>query len=1279
MSASMAEPGTVSTLPLPPPPPPPRVPLDFLDAPSQRLYAAAAIGALQVYKLSNVVQYLAHGASFMNLLKWQCIDWAWIVILPWLRIPWLEVGLWRKLILFSICAFFNVVFFLFLPSSIYHSSPTTTGYTPNVDGHAHLLGMHTVRLSPISTAQLNPAHLSFCLTAPYNEVLIPILMNNSHPTSIRYSVSALGSKSPKFNHTLNAKEIAKLDKQWQEEYGHVLSVTRSGTHDRATIEDADPYDDEYENDDWDIRSALAGGGKGSPKRIQDVFNAQMSTERKRPLAPAHHRFYTQHLDATQSIRHISVSRPGVVRLEAMKASNGDVRVSGGDVVVVSCPTVRFEDVGATGALKKQECAGATKEMKIIAEGVAPLRLKWHKEINGKRDSSSVEGLEGNPDATNLPLSQNVTIPITVSLSTPGRHRYVIDSVEDGVGNSFYPSLASQEGSTIRTVEVIRKSSVAFKHCDSTHSIDLLKGDSVDLMVALQQGADGSTKADIIQSIEVQYVPPPNYPSATPWVRTIKAKKGPMAKEMLIPARHPGTYTILKAQGAECSSDILSPETCKVVQPPEPNAEIKLRPLTDQCSGDVGVRASLVLRGTPPFTVFYTEKRGRNRAIEKRRAVQSARDEIILQPESSGQYTYEFTHISDDKYRSKIPLIGPGRSITQVVHPRASADFVRSQQGMGRQVLSSCSGNEVKVDVDLRGTSPWALEFQVGDALQTVKDIAKSRSSVTFTIPKDIDADGGLFQIDLVSVVDANGCKQTLNVPGISVNVQRVLPTVKFYSSEGSHRTTTLQGETAVLPLRLTGEGPWKVQYRRAGDPASTRTESVNSPNSELRVLEKGTYELAEVHDKRCSGFVVPQEGTWVVDWVPKPTVQFSPSAGFLAKNDSILRPSVCEGIDDFAEVRLTGRAPYQISYSISGRDGHDDALTFNSVQATARLQLRTAKAGHFAYRLASVGDASYLPQHESATAHAVRGQYLEQNILGRPSAYFKSFSRLSYCLEDAFVARSDHGNDGLVILQGQPPFTLGLTVKNFATNEAAKETITVLGHDWKVNLPSYRFRSMGATLVTIDTVTDSSPCSEATIDPAKRSIWVDVAETAAIVPFDRKNDYCVGDPVSFQLEGTPPWTVKYSLNRHTQEVQAKQSKFTRIPDVPGTLKVLSIAHQQNMCKKVVDDIEVTVHAIPTASVSFGKSYEDIIREGEQATITFELSGTPPFTFTYQRTELPTGKKSRHAPKVLETHTVSGISSKTYSIYSAQEGTWTVTFIADKFCRYPPTPPDGTVL
>lgn len=180
----------------------------------------------------------------------------------------------------------------------------------------------------------------------------------------------------------------------------------------------------------------------------------------------------------------------------------------------------------------------------------------------------------------MPLSQNVTIPLTLSLSTLGRHRYVIESVEDGVGNSFNPTSSPQDGSTHRSVEVIRRSSVSFQHCSSTHPIDLLKGETVDLAVSLDQGpsTQPNRKTDVIQSISVQFVPDKSLSGASPWMRDIRTRKGATATEMTFPARQPGEYTILGATGFECSGDVMSPEKCKVVQPPEPSAEVDLRPI-----------------------------------------------------------------------------------------------------------------------------------------------------------------------------------------------------------------------------------------------------------------------------------------------------------------------------------------------------------------------------------------------------------------------------------------------------------------------------------------------------------------------------------------------------------------------------------------------------------------------------------------------------------------------------------------------------------------------------
>lgn len=104
----------------------------------------------------------------------------------------------------------------------------------------------------------------------------------------------------------------------------------------------------------------------------------------------------------------------------------------------------------------------------------------------------------------------------------------------------------------------------------------------------------------------------------------------------------------------------------------------------------------------------------------------------------------------------------------------------------------------------------------------------------------------------------------------------------------------------------------------------------------------------------------------------------------------------------------------------------------------------------------------------------------------------------------------------------------------------------------------------------------------------------------------------------------------------------------------GEFSITSISHQQQMCKTAVDNINFEVHALPSAQVAAGREYFENIHEGSQAQIIFTLVGEPPFTFTYQRSEVPTRKGAKQS-KVLETHTVSGVMSHDYSIYSALEG------------------------
>ena len=117
------------------------------------------------------------------------------------------------------------------------------------------------------------------------------------------------------------------------------------------------------------------------------------------------------------------------------------------------------------------------------------------------------------------------------------------------------------------------------------------------------------------------------------------------------------------------------------------------------SGDTGVSASLVLHGTPPFQVYYRSQRDNEPPREVAKTFASSRGELTVQPERSGHYTFKFTQLSDANYK-KIELKGP--SIELDVHPPPAADFVGHAHGSrGKKSISSCSGNMVDVDVELR--------------------------------------------------------------------------------------------------------------------------------------------------------------------------------------------------------------------------------------------------------------------------------------------------------------------------------------------------------------------------------------------------------------------------------------------------------------------------------------------------------------------------------------------------------------------------------------------------
>jgi nucleoporin POM152 len=218
-----------------------------------------------------------------------------------------------------------------------------------------------------STAKLNPLAKSFCLEPPEHVSLIPIVFNNTHPTHISYSISPLGDDGARMYVNLSSRELRQIEK------------VRSDA--LVALEQADPDEGDDTDDDFDYNEP----------------------PRQRALSRGSSPDLEYRLEKTEVLQHIKVSRPGVVRLErALDQANTQVRIRPTEVTVVHCPKVEFVAGGSKDDEKR--CVGTTEALDLKLYGVAPLSLKWHRDVAGRREHFLVEGIEGNHTVSHIGVS-----------------------------------------------------------------------------------------------------------------------------------------------------------------------------------------------------------------------------------------------------------------------------------------------------------------------------------------------------------------------------------------------------------------------------------------------------------------------------------------------------------------------------------------------------------------------------------------------------------------------------------------------------------------------------------------------------------------------------------------------------------------------------------------------------------------------------------------------------------------------------------------------------------
>ena len=416
-------------------------------------------------------------------------------------------------------------------------SPLSFGLLSSSSSNArdsHLLGQHTVRMSPISTAHLNPQGLNFCLSPTNDLVLLPVLLNNTNLAGLRYTYTPLsymdeGSRGKVETHELSAKDL----KQVEQTYHERLQLVATGQPARTTDE-YDEYDDDHD---------------------ESSSQSAKST-----------------LQQTQTLVHILLSRPGIVRLKRVyDSSNADARLVVSEAIVVPCPRVEFAEDDTSASQKSIRCAGqdADLQLKINVHGVPPLSLRWVKIINGNQEQFLVEGIEADhkdkhfqvDDSPEPSLSlataqrgidvQDVNIPLTISLDKSGTYLYALEEIADGVGNIVRvgsdltpPETDSiSQTKTTRSFMVLKKPAVSFAHCSSEMPTSLLIGSEAALTIKSIE----SDNFDAPWDISLSYQPPIDAKSSKhmkPWKKTLKTE----ARSLTFSASTPGVYKILGVTG-----------------------------------------------------------------------------------------------------------------------------------------------------------------------------------------------------------------------------------------------------------------------------------------------------------------------------------------------------------------------------------------------------------------------------------------------------------------------------------------------------------------------------------------------------------------------------------------------------------------------------------------------------------------------------------------------------------------------------------------------------------
>ena len=614
-----------------------------------------------------------------------------------------------------------------------------------------------------------------------------------------------------------------------------------------------------------------------------------------------------------------VRKTGIYQLlKVVDESKMEVQRPSSEVAVVACPSANIKETG------QHKCKGALSDLVIEVSGVPPLKMKYRKLSDGADREASLQGIQ--PDDYNFALTRSsftqgnlanghvdisltqkkmVPVPIDEALLTSGSWTYVVEEVQDAFGNKVSYADAKEEGHKHRrrnlvlqqSFEVHERLRASIIGCSPNKPLKVAKGQNVVLPLRFDQSLDESRTVDYIFTPKDKLSGGGEHsPDASVLRRQLKnANDNVVISEA-------GLYTLRALKTQYCDGDILEPASCLLQHPPQPELTLKTEEIFDKCAGNpIGLRATLDLIGSPPYDVQYTVQRKDEKQYRIEHVkLNGAREQIELTPPAAGHYVYTFTEVSDAVYKS-LDLRSRNLVIEQDVKPSATAHFT------GTKSRIACVDSTASFDVTLYGEGPFTLEYELvhnGKRSKTkIEDIVTDHYNI---ITQNLNS-GGEHTLALTSITDRMGCTEFLKETA-TVHVRHQRPKAAFGQVEGRRSVRNLEGQKAYLPLRLTGEPPWRLSYRNIEAAETQPTQlAISSANDFVEVASEGSYELLSVQDAVCPGFIDVDAKTFEVNWIPRPSIKISETPTVRGVGGKWRKDDVCEGEDSLLELSISGK------------------------------------------------------------------------------------------------------------------------------------------------------------------------------------------------------------------------------------------------------------------------------------------------------------------------------------------------------------------------------------